>query len=111
MDRISGPFPIVKIGRRVWIDVAGFESYLSSTRDELARTDPEQPVLVCDREALHSSNTVGQHECVIERTVPEVTAAIPAAARPWAGPPVPAQESACGQRDLLFGWVYRPNLF
>lgn len=82
MDRISGPFPIAKIGRRVWLDLAGFDSYLSSTRDELAHAEPEPPALACDGEALHSSTPVDQHQCAIESAVPEVTAAIPAAARP-----------------------------
>jgi hypothetical protein len=96
IDRKNGPFRFVIEGRRIFIDLASFETHVNR------ESDPQPPLQTCDERSLcFQEGTAG-------RTDPEKREVL--AAAPQASPssqsasPLPS----CGQRDLIMPEPNRP---
>jgi hypothetical protein len=110
MDRCNGPFPIVKIGWRVFIELAGLVSFVAGSRGQLAPADAELPVLPDGDEAQNPAGTGDQNGSIVESSIPNAVTASDAS-RPLTEPMSPAQGFGSGQRDLFSGWVYCAKVF
>jgi hypothetical protein len=110
LDRNNGPFPIVKIGRRVWIELAGIEAYIAGKQSALTDSDSELPAVPCVEEAQTAAVTEVQQGCPASNVVPAARrVTIHPASFSRVEPTLPAQGTGEGQRGLSFAWGYRPN--
>ena len=106
LDRNNGPFPIVKIGRRVWIELAGLEAFIARKQNVFAAIDPESLASPCIDEAQTSPGIEDQQGSSVECEVPAVTATAPFVDLPRVAPLLSVQGTSRGQGDLQFNWVY-----
>jgi hypothetical protein len=102
MDRRHGPFPIVKIGWRVWIELTGFEAFLAGKLTAPTALDSELPTQNLSGNEGQQGGTGGPAAAVASAAAPHTT-------QIWRGPPSQHQPFGGGQRDLLYGWAYRTN--
>jgi excisionase family DNA binding protein len=91
VDRDHGPFAFIVIGRRIFIDLASFESYLASTRGLRANDDQlgDDNVGQCRQAALKPESESQTDALQIEPSKTKATASS-----------LPASKSG-GQRELI----------
>lgn len=105
LDRNSGPFPIVKKGWHVLIELAGFESFLAGNSCQ-SPSNSELPV-ACGSDAPQSSaRRDNGTESTVGSITPDGNPIHSGVDQPWKIPMAPPNGSGTGQRDLLSGWAY-----
>lgn len=109
MDRTDGPFPIAKIGWHVFIELAGFESFLAGNLCQPS-SDSELPVFSGVGAAQDSARAGDWAGSTPESVMSDAKPATPGTDRPRAEPVSPAKTSGSGQRDL-WGWTYTTTHF
>lgn len=107
MDRIQGPFPIVKIGWRVFVGLAGLESYLETRGDTCTAPEPVSEQDSNEHETLeHGDETKqGTTEC----SLPQEPMPDPNIGQSQAEPTLDVPGFGNGQRDLCSLWVLAAN--
>ena len=85
VNRTGGPFPIVKDGRRVWVEEAGFEAFIATRQDELAQLNSELQTAQSIDETQNSSGLEVQHERVMEGIVPVAATMLLTGVVAWIG--------------------------